>query len=130
MLNTSEEFLIPCTPLGCVELINSTGFKIEGKRAVVIGRSRLVGKPMAALLTNLNATVTLCHSFTTNLKEVVREADILVVAVGKRGVVRGEWIKEGSCVIDVGINTMSDEENKSDSKRTITGDVSEFEVAL
>lgn len=85
--------MTPCTPLGCIKLINSTGISISGKRAVVVGRSRLVGKPMAALLTNLNATVTLCHSLTENLEEVVKEAEILVLAVGKRGVVKPEWIK-------------------------------------
>ena len=81
---------------------------------------------MGALLTNLNATVTVCHSYTANLEELVREADILVVAVGKKEVVKGEWIKEGSCVIDVGINQLGEEE----SKRKITGDVGDFETAV
>ena len=125
-LNSKEPYITPCTPLGCFHLISHTGLSISGKRAVVIGRSRLVGKPMGALLTNLNATVTVCHSYTANLEELVREADILVVAVGKKEVVKGEWIKEGSCVIDVGINQLGEEE----SKRKITGDVGDFETAV
>lgn len=99
-----EKCLIPCTPQGCIRLIEEAGTEIKGKRAVVVGRSRLVGRPVADLLLNRHATVTICHSRTRYLDEVIREADILVAAVGKREFVRGSWIKFGSTVIDVGIN--------------------------
>ncbi len=94
----------PCTPLGCMRLIDSTGLAIEGKRAVVIGRSLLVGKPMAALLLERHATVTTCHSRTADLAAEVASADVVVAAIGRPGLVRGEWIKEGAVVIDVGMN--------------------------
>ena len=94
----------PCTPLGCMRLIDSTGLAIEGKRAVVIGRSLLVGKPMAALLLERHATVTTCHSQTADLAAEVASADVVVAAIGRPGLVRGEWIKEGAVVIDVGMN--------------------------
>lgn len=99
-----EDCLIPCTPQGCIRLVEEAGTRIEGKRAVVIGRSRLVGRPVADLLLNRHATVTICHSRTRYLDEVVREADILIAAVGRMEFVRGSWIKFGSTVIDVGIN--------------------------
>ncbi|MFP6610222.1 MAG: bifunctional 5,10-methylenetetrahydrofolate dehydrogenase/5,10-methenyltetrahydrofolate cyclohydrolase [Deltaproteobacteria bacterium] len=94
----------PCTPLGCMRLIDSTGLTIEGKRAVLIGRSLLVGKPMAALLLERHATVTTCHSRTADLAAEVASADVVVAAIGRPGLVRGEWIKDGAVVIDVGMN--------------------------
>lgn len=99
-----EECFLPCTPAGCMEMIRSTGVSISGKNAVVIGRSNIVGKPAAMLLLRENATVTICHSRTENLKQVCANADILVAAVGRAGFVTGDMIKPGSVVIDVGIN--------------------------
>lgn len=95
---------ISCTPFGVMELIASTGVEIAGKRAVVIGRSNTVGKPMAMLLLNANATVTVCHSKTQNLAEICREADILVAAIGHPRFVTADMVKSGAVVIDVGIN--------------------------
>lgn len=95
---------IACTPRGIIELIKSTGESIEGKHAVVIGRSNIVGKPVAALLLSNNATVTVCHSRTRNLSDITRTADILVAAVGKKNFVAGDMIKPGAIVIDVGMN--------------------------
>ena len=95
---------LPCTPAGVMELIHSTGTEVSGKECVVIGRSNIVGKPMAMLLLHENGTVTVCHSKTKNLAEVCRRADILVAAVGKAGFVTGDMIKPGAAVIDVGMN--------------------------
>ena len=95
---------VACTPAGIIELIKSTGESIEGKHAVVIGRSNIVGKPVAMLLLAENATVTICHSRTKNLPEIVKQADILVAAVGIKEFVRGNWVKESAIVIDVGMN--------------------------
>lgn len=97
---------LPCTPAGCMELIHSTGIEVSGKECVVIGRSNIVGKPMAMLLLHENGTVTICHSRTKNLAEVCRRADILVAAVGKPNFVTADMIKEGAVVIDVGINRL------------------------
>lgn len=108
-----EKSFIPCTPKGIIELIKSANIDIEGKRAVVLGRSNIVGKPVAQLLINENATVTICHSKTKNLKEICREADILVSAIGKPGFVTKEYVKEGAVVIDVG-TTMVDGKIKGD----------------
>ncbi|HEU0032895.1 MAG TPA: bifunctional methylenetetrahydrofolate dehydrogenase/methenyltetrahydrofolate cyclohydrolase FolD [Kofleriaceae bacterium] len=94
----------PCTPKGCMRLLSELGTKVEGARAVVIGRSVLVGKPIALLLANANATVTMCHSRTRDLADEVRRADIVVAAVGKPEMIRGEWIRDGAVVLDVGIN--------------------------
>ncbi|MEG1125967.1 MAG: bifunctional methylenetetrahydrofolate dehydrogenase/methenyltetrahydrofolate cyclohydrolase FolD [Oscillospiraceae bacterium] len=99
-----EECFLPCTPAGCMELIKSTGTDINGKDAVVIGRSNIVGKPAALLLSAANATVTICHSRTKNLAQKCAAADIIVAAVGKEGFVTGDMVKEGAIVIDVGIN--------------------------
>jgi methylenetetrahydrofolate dehydrogenase (NADP+)/methenyltetrahydrofolate cyclohydrolase len=96
--------LVPCTPAGCIELLDRHGIELAGARAVVIGRSMLVGKPLAALLLARNATVTLCHSRTRELPALAREADVLVAAVGRPELVRGDWIRPGACVLDVGIN--------------------------
>ena len=95
---------LPCTPAGVMELIRSTGVAVEGKECVVIGRSNIVGKPMAMLMLHENATVTICHSRTRNLPEVTRRADILIVAIGKAKFVTGEMVKPGATVIDVGMN--------------------------
>ncbi len=97
---------LPCTPAGCMELIHSTGIEVAGKECVVIGRSNIVGKPMAMLLLHENGTVTICHSKTKNLTEVCRRADILVAAVGRANFVTADMVKEGAVVIDVGINRL------------------------
>jgi len=115
-----------CTPKGCMELIRATGIEISGKHAVVVGRSKIVGSPMANLLTWANATVTICHSRTTNLEEMVKMADIVVAAVGVKELVKGSWIKPGAVVIDCGINVEPDATKKSG--RRLVGDV-EFAVA-
>ena len=111
---------LPCTPAGVMELIHSTGTEISGKECVVIGRSNIVGKPMAMLLLHENATVTICHSRTKNLAEVCRHADILVSAVGKADFVTADMVKDGAVVIDVGMNRNA--ENK------LCGDVNYDEV--
>lgn len=108
-----ERCFIPCTPLSVLELIKSTGIKIQGSNAVVIGRSNIVGKPAAQLLLNENATVTVCHSKTKDLKCICKNADILVAAMGRPGFVTGDYIKEGAVVIDVG-TTMVDGKIKGD----------------
>ncbi|MBC2182071.1 bifunctional methylenetetrahydrofolate dehydrogenase/methenyltetrahydrofolate cyclohydrolase FolD [Listeria sp. FSL L7-0233] len=105
-----KESFVPCTPAGIIELIKSTGTQIEGKRAVVIGRSNIVGKPVAQLLLNENATVTIAHSRTKDLPQVAKEADILVVATGLAKFVKKDYIKPGAIVIDVGMDR--DENNK------------------
>lgn len=113
--------LVPCTPAGILDLLNLNNIEIAGKNVVIIGRSDLVGKPLAALLTNQNATVTLCHSKTNNLKEYTKLADILIVAIGKPNFITADYLKEGSVVIDVGINRL--ENNK------LCGDVDFASVA-
>ncbi len=97
---------LPCTPAGAMELIDSTGIEVAGKRCVVIGRSNIVGKPMAMLLLHSSGTVTICHSRTQDLASVTREADILVAAVGRANFVTADMVKEGAVVIDVGINRL------------------------
>ncbi|HEY6843009.1 MAG TPA: bifunctional methylenetetrahydrofolate dehydrogenase/methenyltetrahydrofolate cyclohydrolase FolD [Thermoanaerobaculia bacterium] len=104
LLHLGQKSLVPCTPAGVMRLIASTGTRVEGARAVVIGRSDIVGKPVAALLLNANATVTICHSRTRDLPSVAREADILVAAIGKPRFVTRDMIRPGAVVIDVGIN--------------------------
>ena len=107
-MQIGEPCYLPCTPAGCIRMIESTGIDIGGKNAVVIGRSNIVGKPAALLLLAKNATVTICHSKTKNLKEVCAAADILVAAVGREGFVTGDMVKPGAVVIDVGINRGAD----------------------
>ena len=107
-MQIGEPCYLPCTPAGCVRMIESTGTSIDGKHAVVIGRSNIVGKPAAILLLGKNATVTICHSHTKNLRELCQSADILVAAVGKAGFVTGDMVKPGAVVIDVGINRGAD----------------------
>lgn len=99
--------ITPCTPSGIIDLLNETKTEIAGKNAVVIGRSQLVGRPVATMLTNLDATVTICHSKTQNLKEICKNADILIVAIGKPKFITAEYIKDGACVVDVGINRVN-----------------------
>ena len=109
-LMQGHDTLVPCTPAGVIEILKRSDIDIAGKNAVVIGRSNIVGKPMAMLLLHENATVTICHSRTRDLPAVTRQADILVAAIGRAGFVRGEHIGEGSTVVDVGINNVSDKE--------------------
>jgi methylenetetrahydrofolate dehydrogenase (NADP+)/methenyltetrahydrofolate cyclohydrolase len=99
-----EAGFIPCTPHGVMKMIDAYGIDLSGKHAVVLGRSVIVGKPLALLLLRKNATVTVCHSRTKNLKEECLRADVLCVAIGKPKFVKGDWIKEGAAVVDVGIN--------------------------
>ena len=124
-LATGLESLVPCTPLGCLHLIKSELGNIAGLDAVVIGRSNIVGKPMALLLLGESATVTIAHSKTRDLPAVVRRADIVVAAVGRPEMVRGDWIKPGATVIDVGINRIPTE----DGKGRLVGDVAFDEAA-
>lgn len=107
-LAQGQTALAPCTPAGVIEMLKRSDVEIAGKHAVIVGRSNIVGKPMAFLLLQENATVTICHSRTRNLAEITSQADILVAAIGRAGFVRGEHIKEGATVIDVGINNVSD----------------------
>lgn len=109
-----------CTPYGIIKLIESINYDCSGKEAVILGRSNIVGKPMALMLLEKNATVTICHSRTQNLPEKVRSADLLIAAIGKPEFVKGDWIKQGSCIIDVGINRRED--------GSLCGDV-DFEAA-
>lgn len=107
-LSTGQDCLTPCTPTGVIEILKRSGIATEGAEAVVIGRSDIVGKPVAMMLTAANATVTICHGRTKNLAEHTRRADILVVAIGKAGFVTADMVKPGAVLIDVGINRVSD----------------------
>ncbi|MFK8052623.1 MAG: bifunctional methylenetetrahydrofolate dehydrogenase/methenyltetrahydrofolate cyclohydrolase FolD [Woeseiaceae bacterium] len=115
---------VPCTPLGCLKMIRGTDRDLSGLNAVIVGRSNIVGKPMAALLLAESCTVTIAHSRTKDLPELCRTADILVAAVGRPGLIEGDWIKPGAIVIDVGINRISD----IDGRSRLTGDV-DFDAA-
>jgi len=108
MLVSNRPGLVACTPAGCMEILRRNQIPIEGANAVVLGRSDIVGKPMALLLLHANATVTICHSKTKDIAEVIRGADILVAAIGKAGYVQADWIKPGAAVIDVGTNKVTD----------------------
>jgi methylenetetrahydrofolate dehydrogenase (NADP+)/methenyltetrahydrofolate cyclohydrolase len=125
LLASGRPALVPCTPLGCMRLLRESGVNLKGARAVVVGRSNIVGKPVAQLLLLEHATVTIAHSRTRDLPGVCREADVLVAAVGKPEMIRGDWIKPGAVVIDVGINRVDAGENKT----RLVGDVA-FEEAL
>ncbi|MFN8387581.1 MAG: bifunctional methylenetetrahydrofolate dehydrogenase/methenyltetrahydrofolate cyclohydrolase FolD [Anaerolineales bacterium] len=116
-----EPLFVPCTPYGCIYLLEKSGVQIEGANAVVLGRSNIVGMPAALLLIGKNATVTICHSRTKDLPSVIQQADILIAAIGKTEFVRGEWIKPGAAVIDVGINSKPDATKKSGYR--LVGDV-------
>ena len=118
-LATGLPSLVPCTPYGCLHLLRQEFGAIAGLDAVVVGRSNIVGKPMAQLLIAESATVTVAHSRTRDLPEVVRRADIVVAAVGRAEIIRGDWIKPGACVIDVGINRVPSD----DGKGRLVGDV-------
>jgi methylenetetrahydrofolate dehydrogenase (NADP+) / methenyltetrahydrofolate cyclohydrolase len=124
-LATGQSALVPCTPLGCLHLLKRELGDLAGLDAVVIGRSNIVGKPMALLLLGENATVTLAHSRTRELAEVVRRADIVVAAVGRAEMVRGDWIKPGAAVVDVGINRVVGPDGMS----RLVGDVAYAEAA-
>jgi methylenetetrahydrofolate dehydrogenase (NADP+)/methenyltetrahydrofolate cyclohydrolase len=121
-----EPLFVPCTPYGCIYLLKEAGVQISGANAVVLGRSNIVGMPAALLLIAENATVTVCHSRTRNIADVVRQADIIIAAIGKMEFVRGDWIKPGAAVIDVGINSKPDSTKKSGYR--LVGDVN-FEEA-
>ena len=108
MLVSNRPGLVACTPAGCMEILRRNQIAIEGANAVVVGRSDIVGKPMALLLLHANATVTVCHSKTREIADVIRRADILVAAIGKAGYVQANWIKPGAAVIDVGTNKVTD----------------------
>jgi methylenetetrahydrofolate dehydrogenase (NADP+)/methenyltetrahydrofolate cyclohydrolase len=118
-----ENLLIPCTPYGCLIMLKGLNIDLKGKHAIVIGRSNIVGKPMAQLLLQESCTVTIAHSKTVNLPELCNEADILVAAVGRPEIVRGNWIKNGAIIIDVGINRIQKEIN-GEIKNKLVGDVS------
>lgn len=118
-LHLGQKTLLPCTPAGCLRLIDSTGFEIKGSHAVVVGRSDIVGKPVAALLLQRHATVTICHSRTPDLADVIRRGDIVVAAVGKPHLVEGSMIRGGAIVIDVGINRV---DSDAEAKRLLAAD--------
>jgi len=128
LINAGRTFLnrhgvVPCTPMGCLLLLRSIKFKMEGKNAVIIGRSNIVGKPMSQLLLNENCTVTVAHSYTNNLSKLTREADIIIAATGKHHMIKKDWVKKGAVVIDVGINRII-----KDKKTYLVGDVDFEEV--
>ena len=119
LLGTGQQSMVPCTPLGCLLMLRDYHGSLSGKNAVVIGRSNIVGKPMAQLLLNESCTVTIAHSRTEDLADVVRRADIVVAAVGRSEMVPGDWIKPGATVMDVGINRV----DAGDAKTKLVGDV-------
>ena len=121
-----ESLFVPCTPSGIMYLLGQTGISLEGAEAVVLGRSNIVGMPVALLLVKSNATVTICHSRTKDLPATVREADVLIAAVGRPEMVRGDWVKPGAVVIDVGINRVDDPTRKRGYR--LVGDVCFDEV--
>mgnify|MGYP001413159990 CR=1 FL=1 len=124
LLGTGQKSMVPCTPLGCLLMLRDYHGSLSGKNAVVIGRSNIVGKPMAQLLLKESCTVTIVHSKTVNIKNICRNADILVAAIGKPEFVNKDWVKEGAIVIDVGINRVQLNEDKS----KLVGDVLYNEV--
>ena len=122
-----EPLFVPCTPAGCIYLLEKELPKLEGANAVVLGRSNIVGMPVALLLVRANATVTICHSRSRNLSEIIRSADILVAAVGRPEMVKGDWVKPGAVVIDVGINHVDDASRPKGYR--IVGDVDYDQVS-
>ncbi len=122
-----EPLFVPCTPDGCLYLLDKTGTELSGANAVVLGRSNIVGMPMALLLVKRNATVTICHSRTKNLKEICAEADVLIAAVGRPEMVKKDWVKPGAVVIDVGTHRIDDE--TKEKGYYLTGDVAYEEVS-
>ena len=121
-----EPLFVPCTPYGCIYLLKEVGVEISGANAVVLGRSNIVGMPAALLLVKENATVTVCHSRTKDIADVVRQADILIAAIGRTEMVQGDWIKPGAAIIDVGMNSKPDATKKKGYR--LVGDV-DFEAA-
>ena len=128
LLATGQKSMVPCTPLGCLMMLRSELGDLSGKNAVIIGRSNIVGKPMAHLLIKDSCTVTIAHSRTKNIEELCQSADILVAAVGRPEMVKANWIKEGAAVIDVGINRVEVDPDMSSKGYKIVGDV-DFESA-
>ena len=122
LLNTGQKSLVPCTPLGCLMLLREFVGNLEGKKATVIGRSNIVGKPMFNLLLSENCTVTVVHSKTKKIEEICKTSDIIVAAVGRPNFVKSSWIKQGAVIIDVGINRVKIEEN-GETKSKLIGDV-------
>jgi len=120
--HNDENLLIPCTPYGCLMMLKGLGIDLSGKNAVVIGRSNIVGKPMAQLLLKESCTVTIAHSRTKDIEEITKKADIIVAAVGRPKMVKGDWIKKGAVVIDVGINRITIEA-EGEVKNKLVGDV-------
>ena len=127
--HNDENLLIPCTPYGCLLMLKGLDTELSGKNAVVIGRSNIVGKPMAQLLIKESCTVTIAHSRTKNLDQVCLNADILIAAVGKPKMIKGSWIKKGAIVIDVGINRIETNQN-GETKTKLVGDVNFQEVEI
>ncbi|MFT6142675.1 MAG: methylenetetrahydrofolate dehydrogenase (NADP+)/methenyltetrahydrofolate cyclohydrolase [Myxococcota bacterium] len=121
LLAVGRPLLVPCTPAGCMHLIEAAGAELSGAHAVVLGRSNIVGRPIARLLEQANATVTICHSRTKNPERFTREADVLIAAVGKPKMVGADWVRPGAVVVDVGINRLAD--------GTLCGDVDTDAVA-
>ncbi len=121
-----EPLFVPCTPAGCLVLLKKAGAKLAGAQAVVVGRSNIVGMPAALLLVKEDATVTICHSRTKDLPGVCRQADILIAAIGRAEMIKGDWIKPGAYVIDVGTNRVDDPTTKSGSR--LVGDVAYAEA--
>ena len=127
-LATGQKGLVPCTPLGCLLLLQNTIGDLSGLHAVIVGRSNIVGKPLAQLLLAENTSVTIVHSKTKNITEITSKADILIAAVGRAEIVKSNWIKPGACVIDVGINRIETQE-KETGKYRIVGDVDFSQVS-
>lgn len=115
LIDSQFKIFEPCTPLGCIEILKRNNIEIEGKHCVIVGRSDIVGKPLSRMLINENATVTLCHSKTKNLQDIIKLADILIVAIGKSKFIKKEMIKDGVVILDVGINR--------DENKNLCGDV-------
>ncbi|MGC1439588.1 MAG: bifunctional methylenetetrahydrofolate dehydrogenase/methenyltetrahydrofolate cyclohydrolase FolD [Burkholderiaceae bacterium] len=128
LLNTGQQSLVPCTPLGCLMMLLEQHGSLTGLHAVVVGRSNIVGKPIANLLLRENCTVTIVHSKTRGIESICRRADILIAAVGRPEMITAEWVKEGATVIDVGINRI-DAPEKGDGKTRLVGDVQYASVA-
>jgi methylenetetrahydrofolate dehydrogenase (NADP+)/methenyltetrahydrofolate cyclohydrolase len=124
LLASGRPALVPCTPVGCMRLLGESGVALDGARAVVVGRSNIVGKPVARLLLAAHATVTIAHSRTRDLASVCREADVLVAAVGRPGLIRGDWVKAGAVVIDVGTTRVdAGVDANGNAKTRLVGDV-------
>lgn len=122
-----EPLFVPCTPAGCITLLKKAGAQLEGAEAVIVGRSNIVGMPAALLLVKENATITICHSRTKDLPGVCRKADVLIAAIGRAEMIRGDWIKPGAYIIDVGVNRVDDPTKKRGYR--LVGDVA-FDEAV